>query len=426
MMLESLEKCLQAKIASRADLVQLRGQTRKMTTCTVKNGVVENFSNVSLNGVGVRFLVAGKSWGFSSTNMFDPKSVEQTLQNALKLAKASSKLKRQGTTLPPVRAVVADESIPVKKPLQNLSTENIVKIPYEACKGAKAVGKNVADVKATYISIEDDRYFLSSEGSRIHQSSTRVMLFVDVLARRIGLLCPASENLGHTGGLELFDRTSPYSLGKAVAEEAVRLLGAKSPPSGKFQVVIHPTLCATLLHEAVGHPLEADLAMSGGGFGSHIGELASSRLVTIYDDGCVPGGLGYFAYDDEGVECRRTDLIEKGVLRTFMHDKLRAIQFGDRLEGEYTTTSALCEKGAEGTVARCEGGVLLLDVPSKLSAENTLDIRQNAIVVYGPSPENMIPPVSWQSVEETIQDYLREIDDELQRGELKDLLKNLK
>jgi len=321
---ESLEKCLQTKSVSQADLVQLRGQKRVMTTCTVKNGVVEDFANIFLRGISVRVLVDGKSWGFSSTNMLDFESVQQTLENALKLAKASSQLKQQKMMLKPAREVIADVSTPVRKPLRSFSAEDIVEIPLEAHKGAKEAGPRVADVKATYISIEDDKYFLSSEGSRIHQGITRVLLFVDVLAKSNGLLCPASENLGHTGGLELFDKASPCSLGRTVAERAVRLLNVKAPPSGKFRVVIHPTLCATLLHEAIGHPLEADLAMAGGGFGSHIGELVSSKLVTIYDDGHVQGGLGFFAYDDEGVECKRTALIEKGVLKSFMHDRTSA------------------------------------------------------------------------------------------------------
>jgi TldD protein len=321
---EILEKCLQTKVANHADLVQLRSQKRVMTTCTAKKGIIEDLSNISLNGISTRVLVDGKSWGFSSTNMLDFEGSEQTLNNALKLAKASSKLKNQKMMLEPGKEVKRDVSIPVKKPLEHFSAEDIAEIPLDACKGAKEAGSQVADVKATYISIEDDKYFLSSEGSRIHQSTARVLLFVDVIAKSNGLLCPASENLGHTGGLELFDSTSPYSLGKTVAEKAVKLLKVKAPPSGKFRVVIHPTLCATLLHEAIGHPLEADLAMAGGGFSNRIGELVSSRLVTIYDDGGVQGGLGYFAYDDEGVECNRTVLIEDGVLKSFMHDRTSA------------------------------------------------------------------------------------------------------
>jgi TldD protein len=313
---------------SQADLAHLRGQKRAMTTCMVKNGVVEDFSDISLNGVCARVFADGKSWGFSSTNMLDFESVNQTLANALKLAKASSKLKKQRTILEPVEESTADVSAPVRKNPRDLSVENIVEIPLEACKGAQEAGPEIADVKATYITIEDDKYFLSSEGARIHQTATRVSLFVNIIAKSNGVLCPSSENLGHTGGLEIFDKTSPYSLGQAVAKKAVKLLKLKAPPSGKFRVIIDPTLCATLLHEAIGHPLEADLAMVGGGFGNRIGEVVSSKLVTIYDNGLVPGGLGYFAYDDEGVECKRTVLIENGVLKSFMHDRTSATVAG--------------------------------------------------------------------------------------------------
>jgi len=295
-----------------------------MKTCTVKNGIVEEFSDISLSGVGVRAFVDNKSWGFSSTNMLGFESVKQSLENSIKLAKTSSHLKTQELKLEPVRERVADVATFVKKPIGDFSAEDIVDIPLEAHKGAKEAGPQVADMKATYISIEDEKYFLSSEGTRIHQNTTRVLLFINVIAKSNGLLCPASENLGHAGGLELFDRTSPYSLGKSVAESAAKLLKTKAPPSGKFHVIIHPTLCATLLHEAIGHPLEADLAMTGGGFGDRIGELVSSKFITIYDDGHVEGGLGYFPYDDEGVECKRTVLIENGILKSFMHDRTSA------------------------------------------------------------------------------------------------------
>ena len=323
-MFEILAKCLSARKTGQADLVQLRGQKRTMTTCTVKNGVVEEFSTISLNGIGARVLADGKSWGFSSTNRLDLKTVEQTLKNASKLAKASSKLKKQKIKFEPAKASIENVYAPVEKHPQDFSSEDIAKIPSEAYKGSKEAGDHIADFKATYISIDDDKFFLSSEGTRIHQNITRVMLFVDVIAKRGSLICPASENLGHAGGLELFDKTTPYSLGKAVAEKAVKLLDVKAPPSGQFSIVVHPTLCATLLHEAIGHCLEADIAMSGGGFGHQMGKLVSSKLVTIFDDGTVKGGLGYFPFDDEGVKCKHTVLIEKGILRSFMHDRTSA------------------------------------------------------------------------------------------------------
>jgi len=104
-----------------------------------------------------------------------------------------------------------------------------------------------------------------------------------------------------------------------------------------------------------------------------------------------------------------------------MHNKLREIRFGDRLEGEYLRTSALCSEGAKGTVARCEEGVLQPDVQSELSAENILDIRQNAIVLYGPKPKTIMPCVSRKSVDNVMNNYLKELNDELKHREPKDL-----
>ncbi len=295
-----------------------------MTTCTIKNGAVEDFSSISLNGISARAFVDKRSWGFSSTNIYSFESAKKVLENAINLARASSSFKKQRIALKPTNGPTVEVSAPIKKLPRDYSAEEIIKFPLEAYEGARDSGSQIADMKATYISIEDDKYFVSNEGSRIHQNITRVLLFVNIIAKSNGILCPASENIGHTGGLEIFDKNSPYNLGKTAAETAVMLLKARAPPSGKYRVVIHPTLCATLLHEAIGHPLEADLAMAGGGFGDQIGKLVSSKLVTIYDDGEVQGGLGYLPYDDEGVECKRTTLIEKGVLRKFMHDRTSA------------------------------------------------------------------------------------------------------
>jgi len=327
-MFEVLEKCLESKVASLADLVQIRGQRRFMSVCSVQNGFVEEFSNITLSGVGVRALVDKMSWGFSSTNTCDETNALKTLETAVKLAKASVKSKTQKIELEPIRGVVTDISARVRKPPSEASSEEIAQIPFQAYKGAKEAGPDIVNATASYIGIQDEKFFASSEGARIRQASTRVLLMVNAVARKTDVICPASETAGHTGGLELFDERQPYDIGKYVGLKAINLLSAKAPPSGKFRSVIQPNLCATLLHEAIGHPLEADLAMAGGGFGKQIGALASSKLITIYDDGSVPSGLGYFPYDDEGVKCERTVLIENGVLRSFMHDRTSAAATG--------------------------------------------------------------------------------------------------
>ncbi|HML03841.1 MAG TPA: TldD/PmbA family protein [Candidatus Bathyarchaeia archaeon] len=311
-------------MASQADVIQLRGQERTVTICSVRNGTVEEFSSITLKGVGIRVFVDGKSWGFSSTNRLDKESLKGTFTDAVKLARATSALKKARISLPPVKASTANVVVPVKKPLKDFSSEDVVRIASDAYKGTKATGPTIASAELTFVGLEDDKYFLGNEGIRVSEHATRVLLIAMVMARSEGTIAPASENLGHTGGLELFDKTPPETFGRTVAEKAMSLLKAKKPPSGRFRVVIHPTLCATLLHEAIGHPLEADIAMAGGGFDDQISRLVSSKLITIYDDGCVPGGLGYFPFDDEGVECKHTVLLENGVLKSFMHDRTSA------------------------------------------------------------------------------------------------------
>ena len=327
-MFDIIEKALQSKIAAKANLIQVRGQTRTMTLCAVQNGTIGNFSQIAITGVSARVLVEDRSWGFSSTNQVRRESMEETLKTAMKLATASAKSKPRKIVLEPTAIEDVKTVAPAKKPFDNSDLEEVKRISVEACRGATEVGKKIVDVKASFLGIQDQKWFASSEGSRIFQESTRLLLFVDVVAKQGSLYCPASENLGHTGGLELFDETEPEALGRMVAEKAARLLDAPAPPSGKLRVVLHPTICATLLHEAIGHPLEADLAMEGGGFGNYVGKPVMSRLVSIYDDGAMKSGLGYLPYDDEGVESGHTTLVKNGVLQSFMHDRTSAARMG--------------------------------------------------------------------------------------------------
>ncbi|MBU7044311.1 MAG: TldD/PmbA family protein [Theionarchaea archaeon] len=326
-MLDILESCFETSIAHTVDLIHIRKQKRKITTCIVKNGIAEFFSTALIQGIGIRALLGG-SWGFSSTSLMDKEHILHTLHDACALATTQDTPSSRDIHLDAMPAVEDTRSSPVKISPSTLTEEDIIRIPMEACNGAKESGPALKEITATFICIEDKKKFLSSEGSRITQDCTRVMLYVDALAKKNDLICPASENLGHTGGLELFNDITPYMVGKQVGDKAIQLLKARSPPSGMFPVVIHPTLCATLLHEAIGHPLEADLAMAGGGFGSQVGNQVSSPLITIYDDGLLPHGLGYIPYDDEGISCKKTVLIEEGRLISFMHDRTSAALSG--------------------------------------------------------------------------------------------------
>ena len=100
-MFDLLEGCLYSPFADKASLVQLRGQKRMMTVCTIKNGLIDDYSTISLGGVGARALIEGKSWGFSSTSVLEQPAVNQTLTDAIKLSQASEKLTTQKNIITP-------------------------------------------------------------------------------------------------------------------------------------------------------------------------------------------------------------------------------------------------------------------------------------------------------------------------------------
>jgi hypothetical protein len=158
-------------------------------------------------------------------------------------------------------------------------------------------------------------------------------------------------------------------------------------------------------------------------FCDEVKAMLNGKFMALYIFGSL--GMGDFSEHQSDIDflalitAPLSDL--EGKRLQVIHDKLRAIRFGDKLEGEYVVISALRAGGVKRTVARCEGGTLQLDVQNEVSAENIFDIRQNAYVICGPDPKSIVPHVSRESVKKIMQDYLRELNEELEHVEPKNL-----
>jgi len=133
------------------------------------------------------------------------------------------------------------------------------------------------------------------------------------------------DGLGARKGLELLDGDVPEVAGRQAAEQAVRNLSARPAPAGPQTVVLGNAYSGVLLHEAVGHGLEADFNRKGfSRYSDQIGERVASPLVTVVDDGTIESERGSINVDDEGQRSGSTVLIENGVLRGYLHDRLSA------------------------------------------------------------------------------------------------------
>ncbi len=136
-------------------------------------------------------------------------------------------------------------------------------------------------------------------------------------------------NVAGRAGLEYYDEGRQQRLVDQAVDRTLFLLDAGKPPAGEMPVVLAAGPSAILLHEAIGHGMEADFNRKGTSiYASRMGQRIASDMVTIVDDGTIPNSRGAVNVDDEGNEGKRTVLVEDGVLRTYMHDEISAKHYG--------------------------------------------------------------------------------------------------
>lgn len=157
-------------------------------------------------------------------------------------------------------------------------------------------------------------------------------------------------------------------------------------------------------------------------FGSEVRDILREKLIGIYVFGSVVmGDFSEYQSDVDFVVLLDAPLkLADGKKLQSLHKKLCAIKFGDRLEGEYVAISALREGGVKGRVARCEKGELTLNVKSEITAKNVFDLRENAIVLYGPDPKSIFPRVPKRLVTEALLENLMEANKELKCRKIED------
>jgi TldD protein len=135
--------------------------------------------------------------------------------------------------------------------------------------------------------------------------------------------------VGGLVGLEILDEYPPEKIAQTAVRQALLMLKAGKAPGGTMPVVISSEAGGTMVHEAVGHGLEADLACEGlSVYHNKIGQRVANEKVTVVDDATVPNKRGSFQFDDEGVPAERTVLIEKGILKNYMFDRKVAMKHG--------------------------------------------------------------------------------------------------
>jgi TldD protein len=333
------ERVLDAADAAGAAYADCRVVERSTQTVTVKNGRVNNVSQLEDAGVGVRVLVDG-AWGFCGTQRTDSDGLEGAARLAVRVARASARTAVARVRLAPSVAVTATYATPVDIDPFTVPLDRKIELLLAADAAMDVPG--ITTRQGSLAAVRHHQLFASSEGSRITQTIVETGGGLDATATGNGEVQSRSfpNSFGRqqlTAGWEAVEAMDLATNARSLAEEAVALLSAELCPAGTMTLILDATQAALQVHESCGHPTELDrvlgyeAAFAGTSFlmPDMLGSFRyGSEAVTITADATSPGGLGTFGYDDEGVAAQRTVLIDQGMFTGYLSSRETAAQLG--------------------------------------------------------------------------------------------------
>ncbi len=295
------------------------------TAVILDNGEIREISNNFSSGAAVRVL-SGGSWGFVSQDNAS-NNLNEALRSAKRLAEAAkNKSPRSPVKLAPIEKPGLQNLPEVRENPVDISIEDKVKLLSEIEKNTRIEG--IKSTSAVYSESLVNVRYSSSEGLEREYTLNRIGFSISAVAQSEGIYQIGRESRFGVSGFEFFKKHDAFALARKAADTAVELLFAKTPKAGTYPVILDQELAGVFIHEAVGHAVEADHVIEGNSIlAGMIGEKIASPLITVYDDPSLHE-YGYYPFDDEGAESRRTTLIEKGMLKSFLHSRETAGKLG--------------------------------------------------------------------------------------------------
>jgi TldD protein len=212
--------------------------------------------------------------------------------------------------------------------------ETKVRILQRADAAGRAFDPRVVQVTALYKDTEQRVLVADTDGTWASEIRQYITLFVTAVARQGEDMRTGTESRSETRGFEFFNVHLPEDVAREAARLAVQQLTARPAPAGSFMVVLSSRAGGTMVHEACGHGLEADfIQKSLSVYAGRVGQKVASPLITVVDDGTLPNLRGSSSVDDEGISTSRAVLIDKGVLRGFLHSRRTARMMGSTPTG---------------------------------------------------------------------------------------------
>ena len=326
---EALSKeVLSAAMSTGADFAELFCEYTKKETISLADGKINRIQNNVLSGVGVRAFIGTRTVYASTTE----------LSRAGLLSCAASVAGALGESQALVSIRLTERIFPNIHPVRILPHSADMKMKTDllrsGCTTAKETSPLISQVTGYLSSVDHTILVANSEGLYTTDRHVRTRMGVRAVASKDGENQSGFYGPGRGMGLEFFDLIAPEEIGKRAAEQALVNLRADYCKAGQMTVAIENGFGGVIFHEACGHSLEAtSVGIGASQMAGKLGQLIANPKVTAIDDGTIPGAWGSTNIDDEGNPTQKNILIENGVLKNYMIDRLGSRRMGMPVTG---------------------------------------------------------------------------------------------
>jgi TldD protein len=324
------ERLLGVALASGGDHADLYFEYHSSCDFAFEEGRVRTVGRAIVVGLGVR-VVRGNASGYAYTE-------ELSEARMLDTARTAAQIAADGKSHAPVS--LASRTLPNFYSVPELSLdrpgEEKVALLRRADAAARAFDPRIIRVEVGFAEGWSDILVVTSDGAMARDRQPMIRMGVNAVAEETGKRQTGRSGTAKRRGLELFEQTgaAPEDHGREAARLAIAMLHAEEAPAGPMAVVLAAGESGILLHEAVGHGLEADFnRKQTSNYSGQMGKRVASPLCTVVDDATIASARGSINVDDEGIPGGRNVLIENGILVGYMQDRISARHFGTKPTG---------------------------------------------------------------------------------------------
>lgn len=334
---ERLRKILAELLFDGGDFAEVFIEKSSLQNISCEENKIESIASGTDFGLGLR-LIRGPETYYASINKTEMEEITRLARHLAQAAKDHNSSKNE--SVPPLKfstRQIENESIVhkiVKEP-RDIPLEEKIKLVNKVNSQSWKKDDRICQVQVDYGEKTKEVLVTNSLGSIKTEKRVYQVLALNIVAQSGTQIQTGREVLGGLIGFEIFTEEALHKLVNKAINRALTMLSAKSAPTGKMAVVLGSEAGGTMIHEAIGHSLEADAVQRGISpvYVGKIGQLIASPQISVVDDATILNMRGSFGFDDEGTSAQRTLLVENGILKNYLYDLFTARKDGKSSTG---------------------------------------------------------------------------------------------